>query len=458
MVPANTTSAIFSATAGNITSNQSATLTATLTGASQTASINLTAVQAPPTNTSHYFVQSSSRAASGTSTSLSVSFSQSTGAGDLILVGFDFLNSVTPVAVTDSQGNTFTQVGTQLNSPGGIGSRVYYAPNIKGGADTVTITLSANSNILEIYLTEYGGLNLSNPIDGQAGSSGNAGTVSSGNITTTVAGDLIYAYCLGDSSCTVGSGFVARSTLNNNLTEDEIAGNPGTYAANGTANAGWTMQAVALKPASAPSRLVILSSLVCNPTSLNSGTATTCTVTLNQPAPSGGALVGLASNNNLLSMPAPSVIVPANATSAIFSATAGNIASNQSATLTASLNGASQTVPIMLVPPGTAPGTAPDIPSSLTCNPKFIVSGGITVCKVILSQAAPSGGTGIVVTLVSNSKLLRVPPSVTVVAGSSSATFFASAGYIRFSQQRATITASSGGGSASASLVIGRSF
>jgi fibronectin type 3 domain-containing protein len=195
-----------------------------------------------------YFVQGSSNAASGTSTSLSVPFSSNTSPGDLILVGFDFVDSVTPVSITDSQGNTFTQVGSQLNSPAGVGARVYYANNIKGGADTVTITLSANSSYLEVYLTEYAGLNQTNPIDGQAGATGTAGAVSSGTITTTVAGDLIYGFCVGDWACTAGSGFNARSTFNGNLVEDETAGNPGSYAATGTATQGWTMQMVALKP------------------------------------------------------------------------------------------------------------------------------------------------------------------------------------------------------------------
>ena len=72
--------------------------------------------------------------------------------------------------------------------------------------------------------------------------------VSSGNATTTVAGDVIYGYCVGDWSCTAGSGFTTRSSFNANLIEDMTAGNAGTYAATGTANHGWTMQMVALKP------------------------------------------------------------------------------------------------------------------------------------------------------------------------------------------------------------------
>ena len=65
-----------------------------------------------------------------------------------------------------------------------------------------------------------------------------------------MAGDIIYGYCLADMGCTAGSGFTARSTMDGNLLEDKFAGNPGSYAATGTATSGWSMQMVALKPAS----------------------------------------------------------------------------------------------------------------------------------------------------------------------------------------------------------------
>jgi len=174
-----------------------------------------------------------------------------TAASDLILVGFDFDTNSTPSSVTDSQGNTFTEVGTQLTSPGGARSRVYYAKAIKGGADTVTVNLSANSAWIEMYLAEYSGVDQVNPIDAQAGASGSSSAVSSGNATTTVAGDVIFGYCVGDSACTVGSGFAARSTFNHNLIEDVPAGSPSSFAAKGSANNGWTMQMVALKSAGA---------------------------------------------------------------------------------------------------------------------------------------------------------------------------------------------------------------
>jgi hypothetical protein len=167
----------------------------------------------------------------------------------MILIGFDFDTNSTPSSITDSEGNTFTEVGAQLTSPGGARSRVYFAKSIKGGADAITVSLSANSAWIELYISEYSGVDTVNPIDAQAGTSGNAGSVSSGTAATTVAGDIVYGYCLGDWNCTAGSGFTARSAFNGNLIEDMTVGNPGGYAATGSANRGWSMQMVALKKA-----------------------------------------------------------------------------------------------------------------------------------------------------------------------------------------------------------------
>jgi len=195
------------------------------------------------------FVQAAASTTSAAASSSSLSFSTSTRAGDLILVGFDYDTHATPSSVVDSQGNVFTAIGSQLTSPAGARSRVYYAKNIKGGPDTVTVKLSANSGWIEVYLTEYAGTNPASPIDAVAGSSGNSSSVSSGNITTTVPGDFLYAYCVGDWACSASSSFVTRSHFDDNLIEDRLAANAGTYSATATANKGWTIQMVALKPA-----------------------------------------------------------------------------------------------------------------------------------------------------------------------------------------------------------------
>ena len=241
---------LYSPAVGTVLAAGSQTLSVTFTPTDTTDYTTATQTVTLSVNPISAFVQAVAGTTSGSADSLSLSFPANTFAGDLILVGFDFNASITPSSVTDSQGNTFTPVGTQLTSPAGGQSVVYYAKNIKGGADTVIVSISANATFLELYLTEYSGIDQTNPIDAQAGAAGSAGPVSSGNATTSVAGDVIYGYCVGDSACTAGSGSMVRSTFDENLIEDQSAGNPGSYAATGSASEGWTMHMVALKPAS----------------------------------------------------------------------------------------------------------------------------------------------------------------------------------------------------------------
>jgi trimeric autotransporter adhesin len=107
---------------------------------------------------------------------------------------------------------------------------------------------------------------------------------------------------------------------------------------------------------------VVLSSLSCSSTSLTSGTETTCTVTLSNPAPDGGVVVSLASSDTLLPVPEATVTVAAGSATKTFTATAGDIASNQSVTLTASLNGVSKTAIIKLLGPSSLPPPPPVAP------------------------------------------------------------------------------------------------
>jgi hypothetical protein len=206
----------------------------------------------PGSASAQAFVQAAAGSPGTAARTFSLSFPANTTAGNLIMVGFDFNSTVTVTSVSDTQGNVFTPVGNQLTTPGGAAGRVYYANNIKGGVDTITVAVSANSTYLEVYGAEYAGVDRVTPIDAQAGSSGSTSSVSSGAAATSAAGSIIYGFCIGDSACTPGPGFTARSTFQSNLVEDMIAGGPGPYAAIGSANSGWTMQMVALK-AAAPS-------------------------------------------------------------------------------------------------------------------------------------------------------------------------------------------------------------
>jgi hypothetical protein len=83
----------------------------------------------------------------------------------------------------------------------------------------------------------------------------------------------------------------------------------------------------------------VLTSLALNPTQVVGGVqASTGTVTLNGPAPAGGAQVALSSNNAAASVPA-TVTIPAGATSATFTVNTAVVLMATNATITASYKG-----------------------------------------------------------------------------------------------------------------------
>ena len=154
-----------------------------------------------------------------------------------------------------------------------------------------------------------------------------------------------------------------------------------------------------------------LSSVTLSPTSVIGGTSSTGTVTLNGPAPSGGAVVTLSSNKLAAQVPA-SVTVAANATTATFTVTTSPVATNASVTIKGT-RGVNSTATLTV--------TAPTL-SVVTLNPTTVKGPSPSTGTVTLSGPAPSAGT--VVALSSNlTSVATVPANVTVAAGATSATF-----------------------------------
>src|SRR5690348_9857355 len=60
---------------------------------------------------------------------VSVLLGQQTTQGNLVVVAFDY-EGAEVASITDSQGNTFTLAGSEVTSPGGARTRMYYANNI----------------------------------------------------------------------------------------------------------------------------------------------------------------------------------------------------------------------------------------------------------------------------------------------------------------------------------------
>ena len=99
----------------------------------------------------------------------------------------------------------------------------------------------------------------------------------------------------------------------------------------------------------------------------------------------------------------------------------------------------------------TIPVYASPLLSSMSCSPSTLNSSGTSTCTVLLATAVPNAATTI--SLSSDDSLLTVPSSVTITAGSTSATFTATAGTIP-SSQTATITATLGNTTATTTITL----
>jgi hypothetical protein len=126
-----------------------------------------------------------------------------------------------------------------------------------------------------------------------------------------------------------------------------------------------------------------VSKLSCNSSSLTGSGSDACIVTLTSAASSGGLAVSLVSSNSAVTVPA-SITVPANATTASFTATVGSVTSSQTATITANGGGTSGSVAIQLAPPA----------ATLSVNASSVSFGNVCVnCTATQSITLSATGT-----------------------------------------------------------------
>ncbi|HKY08955.1 MAG TPA: hypothetical protein VJQ55_11965 [Candidatus Binatia bacterium] len=199
-------------------------------------------------------------------------------------------------------------------------------------------------------------------------------------------------------------------------------------------------------PATAPASLTSLSA---NPSSVTGRQSATGTVTLSGPAPTGGAVVSLASANPAASVPS-SVAIPAAGSSANFTINTSTVSSTTVGNITATYGGVTRSATLTVAP--SAP-VAPAALSSVTLNPKTVVGGSSSVGTVTLDKVT---STPVVVALKSSKPAKAiVPASITVPAGASSVTFNV-ATTATSKRINASISATYAGVTRSASLTIVR--
>jgi hypothetical protein len=174
------------------------------------------------------------------------------------------------------------------------------------------------------------------------------------------------------------------------------------------------------------------------------GSSPTGTVLLTGPAPAGGIVVSLSSNNPAVASVPASVTVPQWSSTATFTITTTPVASPVSVTVTASTGSISATAALLTV--------TPPAPIFLGSDQSSVEGGGGCTGMVELNEPAPSGGA--VVTLSnSNPRIVTTPATVTVPAGASIAYFAISTSPVAQSTS-VTMTASSQGISQTMPLAV----
>ena len=158
---------------------------------------------------------------------------------------------------------------------------------------------------------------------------------------------------------------------------------------------------------------VSLASMTLNVSTLTGNQGGVGFVNLTAPAPAGHVLVTLSANSPAISLP-PNVMVSSGSTQGLFSFGAFPVTQTTSATITAAF-GSSTASASVTVNPGVTVGV-----TSLTLSPSTVNAGSSSTGTVTLSGAAPTGGALVQLSSVSPA---TVPPTVTVPAGATSASF-----------------------------------
>jgi hypothetical protein len=161
---------------------------------------------------------------------------------DTIIVCFTFPTGTSTLAsISDSLDNSYSVVVGPV-ATNGYAHYIAIASSSAGGSDTVTVTLSAAvASGWDVLGLEYTGLALTDAFDASAYDSGNGTTMSSGNVSTLSAHELLLAY--GHSSGPMaGPGYTLRDSEDDNLVEDQVVFTTGKYTATATTTSGiWTL-------------------------------------------------------------------------------------------------------------------------------------------------------------------------------------------------------------------------
>ena len=193
----------------------------------------------------------------GTTTESSLAFTNPNTAGNWIAVCVRAGYSSSQVfTVKDSVGNAYRRAG-QVGMSSSVSLAIFYAENVKGGANTVTVSDTVSAP-LRLAIMEYSGVATANSLDAAVTGTGTGTSLTSGTLTTTTNVELLLAVgaTTNVASFTAGSGysisdFVPAEPNTKLIAEERIqtAAGPASASASIAASDNWGMVLAAVKAA-----------------------------------------------------------------------------------------------------------------------------------------------------------------------------------------------------------------
>jgi Abnormal spindle-like microcephaly-assoc'd, ASPM-SPD-2-Hydin/Domain of unknown function (DUF4402) len=362
-------------------------------GSSTTASGSSSATTA---SSSISFVQKASSTPQSPTATVSVGFPAAQTSGDLnvVVVGWND-TSATVLSVKDSAGNPY-KLAIGPTSGTALRQSIYYAANIAGSSNTVTVSFNQAAAYPDVRVLEYRGVTA---LDATSGASGNGTSASSGSATTTNANELIVgADMVYTQTGSPGSGFTSRiiTVPDGDIAEDKIVTATGSYSSTATLSSSgpWVMQMATFSTVPSSTAPVTNAQLTPSATSLNFGniavgsTSTqsvtltssgTTAVTLNSASISGTGFTVSGATFPVTLSPKQTVTLAVKYAPTVAGSSAGtlNISSNASSSPTISLSGTAGSTP------------------SLTVSPTSLSFGDVTVgSSASLGVILKAGGAG----------------------------------------------------------------
>jgi chitodextrinase len=127
-----------------------------------------------------------------------ISLPNQTGAGNALIIGITYPHAAgRTVNVSDDKSNTWVLGATTPANPSNnqLVSRIYYALNVSGGTQKITVAFDAPLFNFQANVSEFYHVATVAAADGSSGNSASsAPSVTAGTLTSTTAGDLIYVY------------------------------------------------------------------------------------------------------------------------------------------------------------------------------------------------------------------------------------------------------------------------